>query len=188
MGSSTSTAQPTLRVRLPVARPPVDVGAPSFTVDGPLRGRTVGLRHEGSWRSWRLIISEWRRFLRADGAHPDVLPAGGRVGAEGERTRRDVSSWAARVDCGVSGLGTCGSCTSNSVSDAVALERLRRPSVVAVCREFETHARTMASFLGHPSLKILVLPYPLEGLPADELEGIAAAYYPEFVDLLGATR
>lgn len=177
-----------LRVRLPVARPPLDVGAPSFTVDGPLRGRTVGLRHEGSWRSWMLIVDAWQRYLLDDGARPDVLVAKGRVGDEGKRTRKDVDKWANRVDCGVSGLGTCGSCTSNSVSDAVALEKLRRPAVVAVCEEFETHARNMASFLGHPSLKILVLPYPLEGRPANELAGIAAEYYPKFVELLGATR
>jgi hypothetical protein len=185
---STPAPRPSLRVRLPVARPQLDVGAPSYTVDGPLRGLTVGLRHEGSWRSWMLIVDEWQRHLRADGARPDVLVAKGRVGEEGKRTREDVASWAGRVDCGVSGLGTCGSCTSNSVSDAVALEALRRPAVAAVCEEFETHARNMASFLGHPSLKILVLPYPLEGRPADELVAIAAEYYPEFVDLLGATR
>ncbi|MDI2126085.1 UGSC family (seleno)protein [Yinghuangia seranimata] len=187
MGTTTSL-RPPLRVRLPVARPPADVGAPSFTVDGPLRGRTVGLRHEGSWRSWMLIVDEWQRYLRDDGARPHVLRAEGRVGGEGERTRKNVAAWAERVDCGVSGLGTCGSCTSNSVTDAVALERLRRPAVVAVCQEFETHARTMASFLGHPSLKILVLPYPLEGRPADDLRDIAAEYYPKFVELLGATR
>ncbi|MEU8132272.1 UGSC family (seleno)protein [Streptodolium elevatio] len=180
--------RPKLRVRLPVARPPSDVGAPSFTVDGPLRGRTVGLRHEGSWRSWITIVEEWQRYLRDDGAEPSVLLAKGRVGDEGERTRKDVAAWAESVDCGVSGLGTCGSCTSNSVSDAVALERLRRPAVAAVCSEFETHARNMASYLGHPSLKILVLPYPLEARPTDELRGIAAEYYPRFVELLGATR
>lgn len=187
MGSTSAPRRP-LRVRLPVARPPLDVGAPSFTVDGPLRGRTVGLRHEGSWRSWMLIVDEWQQYLRADGADPAVLVAKSRVGDEGKRTRKDVDRWAKRVDCGVSGLGTCGSCTSNSVSDAVALERLRRPAVAAVCAEFETHARTMASYLGHPSLKILVLPYPLEGRPAKELKRIAADYYPKFVDLLGATR
>lgn len=180
--------QAKLRVRLPVARPPLDIGAPSFTLDGPLRGSRVGLRYAASTESWALIVEEWQRLLRDDGAEPDVLLAKGRAGGPRDRVRRDVRNWARRVDCGVSGLGTCGALTSDSVDDAVALERLRRPAVVAVCREFEAHARNMASFLGHPSLKVLVLPYPVEGRGADELRGIAAEYYPRFVELLGATR
>ncbi|HSA51588.1 MAG TPA: hypothetical protein VLH10_15955 [Yinghuangia sp.] len=186
MGNN-STDRARLRVRLPVARPPLDIGAPSFTLDGPLRGRVVGLRYEASGTSWPFIVAEWQRFLRDDGAVPDVLLAKGRSGGQRDRIRKDVRNWARRVDCGVSGLGTCGSFTSDSVSDAVVLERLRRPAVVAVCREFEAHARNMASFLGHPSLKILVLPYPVEGRTADELRDMAAEYYPRFVELLGAT-
>jgi hypothetical protein len=99
-----------------------------------------------------------------------------------------VAKWAAEVDCGVSGLGTCGSCKSNSVHDAVALEDAGKPAVVAVCDEFETHGRNMAMFLGHSGLKMLVLPYPLEARPADELRRIAADLYPRFLDLLGAER
>lgn len=177
-----------LRVRLPVARPPLDIGAPSFTLDGPLRGSRVGLRRPPSGSSGTLIVEEWRRLLHDDGAEPDLLVAKSRGTGPRDRIRRDIRNWARRVDCGVSGLGTCGALTSDSVDDAVALERLRRPAVVAVCREFEAHARNMASFLGHPSLKVLVLPYPVEGRDADELRGIAAEYYPRLIELLGATR
>jgi hypothetical protein len=135
-----------------------------------------------------LIVDEWERFLRRDGAEPVQLKAGGRVGDEGAETAEAVADWAAAVDCGVSGLGTCGSCTSNSVHDAVTLEDAGKPAVVAVCDEFETHGRNMASYLGHANLKILVLPYPLEARPEDELRTIAADYYPRFLALLGATR
>jgi hypothetical protein len=59
---------------------------------------------------------------------------------------------------------------------------------VAVCDEFGTHGRNMASYLGHGGLKMLVLPYPLEARPDDELRKIAADFYPRFLDLLGATK
>ena len=50
--------------------------------------------------------------------------------------------------------------------------------------EFETHAHNMATYLGHPDLKVLVLPYPLEARPAEELREIAVEYYPRFLELL----
>jgi hypothetical protein len=175
-----------IRIRVPTARPPAQRGAPAFVLDRPIAGLRVGLRHEGSWRSWMLIVDEWRGFLRRDGAEPVVVQTGERVGSEGERTRAEVAKWAASVDCGISGLGTCGSCTSWSVHDAVTLEQQGRPAIVAVTEEFAKHAGNMASHLGHPDLKLLVLPYPLEGRPEHELRKIAEEHYPAFLRLLGA--
>lgn len=177
-----------LRIRRPTARPPSDTGAPAFLLNRPIAGLKVGLRHEGSWRSWMLIVEEWQGFLRHDGATPVVVQTGERTAAEGERTRALVSEWAASVDCGISGLGTCGSCTSWSVHDAVSLEKQKRPAIVAVTEEFAQHAHNMANHLGHKNLKVLVLPYPLEARPEDELRQIARDFYPKFLELLGATR
>jgi hypothetical protein len=177
-----------IQIRLPTAVPAPAEAAPTFVVDGPLSGLRVGLRHEGSWRSWMLIVDEWTRFLRRDGAEPVILQTGERVGAEGEQTREAIESWVASIDCAVSGLGTCGSCTSWTVSDAVAAEAGHKPAVAAVTSEFEIHARNMASYLGHGDLKVLVLPYPLEALPEDELRQIASDYYPQFLDAIVATR
>ncbi len=178
----------TITIRLPTAQPAAATGAPSFRVDGPLAGLRVGLRHEGSWRSWMLIVADWQERLRADGAEPVVVRTGERVGADGVRTREAVDAWADAVDCGISGLGTCGSCTSWSVVDAVALEAKGKPAVVSVTEEFATHAHNMAAHLGHPDLKVLVLPYPLEARPEDELRAIAAEAYPRFLDVIGAKR
>jgi hypothetical protein len=177
----------TWSIRLPTAAPHADVSAATYVLDRPITGLRVGLRHEGSWRSWMLIVDEWEQFLRRDGAEPVILKAGGRVGEEGEQTRADVEAWAKDIDCGISGLGTCGSCTSNSVHDAVTLEQAGKPAIVAVCDEFAQHGRNMARFLGHSSLKALVLPYPLEALPEAELRQIAIDFYPKFLELLGAT-
>lgn len=173
-------------IRLPTAAPAEAAGAPAYVLDRPIAGLRVGLRHEGSWRSWMIIIDEWEGYLRRDGAEPVVLKAGGRVGREGEQTRAAVAAWSDEIDCGVSGLGTCGSCTSNSVHDAVTLESRAKPAVVAVCDEFAQHGHNMARFLGHPALKVLVLPYPLEARAESELRQIAADYYPLFLKLLGA--
>ena len=178
----------TLRIRLPTAPPAPEVAAPTFVVGGPLAGLRVGVRHEGSWRSWMLITDVWQQLLQDDDAKPVMLQTGERVGAEGEATRRAVEDWVGRIDCAVSGLGTCGSCTSWSVADAVSVEAGGKPAVVAVTSEFETHARNMATYLGHGDLKVLVLPYPLEARPEKELRAIAEDFYPRFLDLIEAGR
>jgi hypothetical protein len=175
-------------IRVPTAPPREAEVAPSYTVDGPLAGLRVGLRHEGSWRSWMWIVDEWCEYLRRDGAEPIVLVAKGRIGEEGAQTRKDVAEWVASIDCGISGLGTCGSCTSNSVLDAVSVEEAHKPAVVAVCDEFEKHGRNMATALGHGELKHLVFPYPLESRPEKEIREIAAEYYPKFLEILAIAR
>jgi hypothetical protein len=43
----------------------------------------------------------------------------------------------------------------------------------------------MATHLGHGDLAVLVLPYPLEARPEEELRAIAAEYYPRALELLG---
>jgi hypothetical protein len=177
-----------IAIRVPTARPPSDTGAPAFLLDRGIAGLKVGMRHEGSWRSWMLIVDEWQRFLVRHGATPVVVKTGERTAAEGERTRELVKKWAESVDCGISGLGTCGSCTSWSVHDAVSLEKQKRPAIVAVTEEFAQHAHNMANHLGHKNLKVLVFPYPLEARPEDELKKIAFEYYPKFLQMLGATK
>lgn len=177
-----------LLVRVPTARPIPEQGAPAFVLGRPIAGLRVGLRHEGSWRSWMRIVDVWQGFLARDGATPVVVKTGERTAAEGERTRALVREWAESIDCGISGLGTCGSCTSWSVHDAVTLEKQKRPAIVAVTEEFEQHAHNMANHLGHKNLKVLVFPYPLEARPDAELDQIALDYYPKFLALLGATR
>ena len=89
------------------------------------------------------------------------------------------------MECAISGLGTCGSCTSWSVHDAVSVEKLGKPAIVAVTEEFATHGHNMAAHLGHPDLKVLVFPYPLEARPEAELLEIADEYYPKFLEMIG---
>jgi hypothetical protein len=88
-------------------RAPVDDDASSdtFSLDGPLLGKAVGLRLDRSWRSYEVVLDVWTRLLREAGAIPRVLVTGERVGDEGEQTRADLEEWSKLVDCGVVGLG-----------------------------------------------------------------------------------
>jgi hypothetical protein len=67
----------------------------------------------------------------------------------------------------------------------MAVERLGKPAVVVVTEEFEAFAHRMAAHAGHPSLQVVVLPYPLEGRPDDEVRRIAADAYPTLLQTLG---
>jgi hypothetical protein len=67
----------------------------------------------------------------------------------------------------------------------VVVEQLRKPAVVVVTEEFESFAHRMAAHHGHPSLRVLVLPYPLEGRPDEEVRKIAADAYPRLLRSLG---
>jgi hypothetical protein len=67
----------------------------------------------------------------------------------------------------------------------VTVERLEKPAIVVVTEEFEAFAHRLAAHHGHPSLRVLVLPYPLEGRPDPEVRQIAADAYPRLLRALG---
>jgi hypothetical protein len=98
-GSCTLVLDPRAEPRAPEAT------SPTYSVDGPITGKVVGLRLDAVWRSYVAVVDEWRRLLTADGAVPEILWVGERVGAEGERTRSDLDEWARLIDIGVVGLG-----------------------------------------------------------------------------------
>jgi hypothetical protein len=57
--------------------------------------------------------------------------------------------------------------------------------VVVVTAEFEAFARRLAAHHGHPSLRLLVLPYPLESRPEEEVRQIARDSYGDALRALG---
>jgi hypothetical protein len=162
------------------------VAAPTFRVGGPLGGLRAGIRTDAAWRSWRLIAADWEERLRADGVvNVETVETHGQVGQTGAADRSHIGELAERVDFAIVGLGTCGSCTSFAIADAVALEQRERPVIAVVTEEFATHGANMAKHLGHGDLRVLVLPYPLEARPREELLEISADAYPKALDLLG---
>ena len=58
-----TSVETTWQIRLPTATPREQAGAPAYTLSRPIAGLRVGLRHEGSWRSWMLIVEQWQAFL-----------------------------------------------------------------------------------------------------------------------------
>jgi hypothetical protein len=177
----------TVMVRRPTAKPAGEVSAPSFVLERPITGLTVGIRADRAWRSWQLISEIWSEYLRRDGAETIAVETGAQMGRPGSDDRKQIEELAGITDCAIVGLGTCGSCTTFTIKDAVTIEDHEKPVVAIVCEEFNVHGRNVATHLGHGGLKILVLPYPLEALPADELHAIADEYYPQVLELLGAT-
>ncbi|MBV8949507.1 MAG: hypothetical protein JOZ99_01420 [Actinobacteria bacterium] len=65
------------------------------------------------------------------------------------------------------------------------VEGRSKPTVAVVTAEFTGLAARMAARLDHPSLPTLVLPFPLEGRPDEEVRSIAHDAYPRLVRLLG---
>src|SRR6478735_3278670 len=178
----------TVLIRRPTAPPVEEAAAPTFRLDGPVTGLRAGIRTDAAWRSWRLLAADWEQRLRADGvAAVTTVETHAQVGDTGAADRSHIGELAGAVDFAIVGLGTCGSCTSFAIADAVAVEQRERPVIAVVTDEFATHGHNMASHLGHRDLRILVLPYPLEARPHDELLAISAAAYPEALELLGVT-
>ncbi len=177
----------TIWVRRPTATPAGEHSAPSFTLDRPLAGLTVGLRTDKAWRSWQLISSVWDEYLRRDGATTISVETGAQMGQPGADDRKEIDELAHVVDCAIVGLGTCGSCTTFTIKDSVAIEDHGKPVVAMVCEEFVVHGRNVATHVGHRDLKILVLPYPLEARPEAGLRAIADEFYPQVLEMLGVT-
>src|SRR4051794_10715374 len=176
----------TIRIRRPTAPPVEAVAAPTFRLDRPVVGLRAGIRTDAAWRSWRFLAADWTERLRADGvAAVATVETHAQVGDTGANDRSHIADLADAVDFAIVGLGTCGSCTSFAIADAVAIGQRDRPVVAVVTEEFATHGRNMATHLGHADLAVLVLPYPLEARTEDDLRTIAAAYYPRALELLG---
>jgi hypothetical protein len=93
-----------IRILDPTAAPP-DVEADPGPPAGPLAGRNVGLRFDRTWRSFLRVLDEWAPRLEATGAQLRRWDAPGRVGEEGERTRRELDAFVGDVDVAIVGLG-----------------------------------------------------------------------------------
>jgi hypothetical protein len=172
-------------VRRPTAAPAGEISAPTFRLDRPLPGLRVGIRTDRAWRSWQLIADVWDGYLRRDGADTLLVETKSQVGVAGADDRKHIAELADAVDGAIVGLGTCGSCTTFTIKDSVMIEQHEKPVVAIVTEEFETHGHNVATHLGHRDLQLLVLPYPLEARPEDELRDIAEEYYPRVTALLG---
>ena len=84
----------------------------------------------------------------------------------------------------VTGLGDCGSCSTNSVHDSIEIEKLGIPAV-AVCTEpFLPGLDALTRMRGMPDYKFAVSPHPLGVLFDDELKGRAQLVVPQIVQIV----
>jgi hypothetical protein len=71
------------------------------------------------------------------------------------------------------------------VLSTVDLEERGMPAVAIVTGSFEDLAYRMADHNKHPNLHVLVLPYPLEERPENEVRQVAREFYPQLLAMLG---
>ena len=89
----------------PTAAP---VDQPAWTaprVERGVRGLTVGLRLDRSWRCYDTVLDAWESLFTADGARVARFVVDARVSRAGARMRDDLDEWSRLVDCAVVGLG-----------------------------------------------------------------------------------
>lgn len=72
--------------------------------------------------------------------------------------------------------------------DTAVVENRQKPVVLAVTQQFMDLGNRIADVEGHANMRQLVFPYPLEGLPEEEVRRIAREYFPRFLEVIGATR
>jgi Fe-S cluster biogenesis protein NfuA len=156
---------------------------------GSVAGRTVGFRVDALWRSWDWVTQEWDRALAAGGARTrQFRHIQGLAGPEGAEHHSAFAHFLQGLDVAVVGLGNCGSCTSWTVKDAVAAADQGVATVAVVTAEFETLGRTLAAQYGRPNLRFLVLPYPLDTRPEEEVRDVARTHFAELGEVLGITQ
>jgi hypothetical protein len=88
------------------------------------------------------------------------------------------------TDFAVTGIGDCGSCSTNSVHDGISIEKMGIPAV-AVCTEaFLPGLDALCKMRGMADYKFAVVPHPLGVLFDDELRGRAELAAPQIVQIL----
>jgi hypothetical protein len=63
-------------------------------------------------------------------------------------------------------------------------ERQGKPAVAVVTAVFENLARTAARAQGHPDMRLLVLPHPMESRPEGEIRALARQHARALLALL----
>ena len=95
-----------------------------------------------------------------------------------------LEALARESDFVVTGIGDCGSCSTNSVHDGIEIEKLGVPAV-AVCTEaFRVGLDSLTRMRGMPDYKYAIVPHPLGVLFDDELRGRAELAASQIISIL----
>lgn len=91
---------------------------------------------------------------------------------------------AAACDFAVTGIGDCGSCSTNSVHDGIEIEKRGIPAV-AICTEaFRPGLDALARMRGMPDYRYVIVPHPLGVLFDEELHGRAELAAPQVFEIV----
>jgi len=153
---------------------------------GPLRGKTVVIRHDVLWPAFDWTVEEWQRmlgeagatvhlFARAQGQKDEVLAA----------ADAQYESLLAGADIVISGLGNCGSCTSWSVRDAIIAANKGLTTSVVATAHFAALANLLAAEGGRPGMRVTVLPYPYSTLDEGTVRHHARDEFSQLLSVLG---
>jgi hypothetical protein len=94
----------------------------------------------------------------------------------------------AHIDFAITGIGDCGSCSTNSVHDGIEIEKRGIPAV-AICTEaFLPGLEALAQMRGMPDYRFAVVPHPLGVLFDDELRQRAELAAPQVVEIVTGRR
>lgn len=72
-------------------------------------------------------------------------------------------------DIVLTAIGDCGSCCSCCVRDAVALERMGRPTAAIITTEFVHETELTRAAIGMPGLNPVVIDHPVSSITAEEV-------------------
>lgn len=150
-----------------------------------LRGKTVGLLDNGKTNADKFLrmvakilsdefeVGEVKMYHKATLSKPAPLEV--------------IEQMSKEVEVAVTGIGDCGSCSTNSVHDAIELEKLGVPTV-AVCTEaFRPGLQTLTKMRGMPKYRFAIVPHPLGVLFDDKLQERAELAAPQVVQILNGT-
>jgi len=153
---------------------------------GSLAGKTIGVRRDTAWRSWDWVTDEWERSLRELGADVSYWRAvESVVGKEATVRATGLDEFVEGIDVAIFGLCNCGSCTMQTVRDSLVAVEQGIPTVVATTEHFRPIAESIAKLEGHPELRLVEMPFPLEGLLEPDVRSIARERLSSVLGALG---
>lgn len=154
---------------------------------GSLQGKRIGIRIDEMWESWTYVASEWEHALRELGAVPVVWKAPIVKGsAEAEVASASFQEFKSSIDGAIVGLCNCGSCTLWAIHDALSTLEAGLPTVVVTTEQFTRLARLLAGKGGRTEIRLVELPYPLQGRPEPEIRDIGRQHFQAMLDAFGA--
>lgn len=172
-----------------VLDPTVSLKAPDSSAGpplGPLAGKTLGFRVDPYWTSWDVVAEEWSKLAQRDGAEVRFWRHYPPTGNEMDRMLSELDEFIDGVDGVIAGLSNCGSCSQWVIHDALRSLAHGRPTVIGATEHFVTFNQLLANQGGRDEIRIKPLPYPLEGLPEEDIRQIAREHYDSMLSHFGA--